>query len=192
MARSPPSSHTPRQSKKLVQVCNVNRANTLTTTTITHPYTLRSSKANCIAAEIKPKRLTITDRETQITFLIDSGADISVLPSQYAANKNKSTTKFLLAANGTRIATYGEKILLITLGLKRSFTWRFTIADVDSAIIGADFLFNFNLLIDIKNQRLVDNDTLECTECTICTFNCPELRMISIEQPYMDLVNKYP
>jgi hypothetical protein len=138
------------------------------------------------------KRLTITDPETRITFLIDSGADISVLPSAFATTKNQSTVRFLLAANGSRIATFGEKIISVSLGLRRNFVWRFVIAEVDGAIIGADFLYHFNILIDLKGQRLIDNDTLECIECTTCTFNYPELKMITIDHPYIDLVNKYP
>lgn len=189
MARSKRSTYA---TKKLDRVCNVTRSNRITTPVITHPYNLRSNQHNCVANPAKHKRLTIIDKETQIKFLIDSGADISVLPSEYAGNKTKSNTSFLLAANGTRIATYGKKLLNISLGLKRSFVWQFTIADVDSAIIGADFLYNFNILIDIKNKRLIDNDTLECTECTICTFNSPELRMITLEEPYNHIICKFP
>ncbi|KOC61824.1 hypothetical protein WH47_06162 [Habropoda laboriosa] len=62
----------------------------------------------------------------------------------------------LSAANGTPIATYGTKTLTLNLGLRRDFTWRFVVADVSKPIIGADFLAHYGLLVDIRNQRLID------------------------------------
>ena len=41
----------------------------------------------------------------------------------------------------------------------RNFPWTFEIADVKSPIIGADFLLHFNLPVDLKNRRLIDNNT---------------------------------
>ena len=46
----------------------------------------------------------------------------------------------LFAANGSPIATFGELTLELDLGLRRSFHWRFTVADVTRPILGADFL----------------------------------------------------
>jgi hypothetical protein len=60
------------------------------------------------------------------------------------------------AANGTRIKTYGLKSLNIDLGLLRTFNWTVEITDVSRAIIGADFLHYFGLLVDIRRRRLVD------------------------------------
>ena len=52
-------------------------------------------------------RLHIRDRVTGELFPVDTGAEISLLPSTYA--KNKTPTNFkLYAANNTRINTYGE------------------------------------------------------------------------------------
>lgn len=65
----------------------------------------------------------------------------------------------LLAANGSRIQTYGMRRLEVNLGLRRQFKWNFVIADVNQPIIGHDFLFHFDLLVDVRRQTLVDNCT---------------------------------
>ena len=65
----------------------------------------------------------------------------------------------LTAANGTSIATYGEKSLLVTLGLRRQFRWIFVVADVSCAILGIDFLSHFRLQVDIAARRITDTST---------------------------------
>lgn len=73
--------------------------------------------------------------------------------------------KNLLAANGSKIATYGEELHTLDLGLRRTFKWIFTIANVSHAIIGADFLRHFDLLVDLRRKRLCDNSTSLETIC---------------------------
>ena len=68
--------------------------------------------------------------------------------------KLEKTPYVLSAANGSEIATYGTIPLVINLGLRRDFAWKFVIADVSHAIIGVDFLEHHNL--DVRNRRLID------------------------------------
>ena len=49
----------------------------------------------------------------------------------------------------------------IRIGSKH-LTWTFVVADVDFNILGADFLAHHNLLIDLRQCRLVDPTTFEC------------------------------
>jgi len=63
----------------------------------------------------------------------------------------------LFAANGSVINTYGYKLLILNLGLRRVFKWKFCIADVSHPILDADFS-HFGLFI-VKNKRLIDNIT---------------------------------
>lgn len=65
----------------------------------------------------------------------------------------------LFAANGTPIATYGYIQLELNIGLRRAFSWRFVVADVSKPIIGVDFLSFYNLLVDCRNQRIMDGVT---------------------------------
>lgn len=114
-------------------------------------------------------RLFIHDKTTNRHFLVDSGADLSLFPaSQSQVIHQQLDSTQLFAANGTRIPSYGQKRLSLNIGLRRSFTWPFTIAKVSKPIIGADFLHHFGLIVDIKRRRLIDTTTnIEC----IATIN---------------------
>lgn len=52
----------------------------------------------------------------------------------------------------------------LDLGLWRSFRWQFIIADVKQPIRGADFLAHYSIWPDLKNKRLVDEQTLLSTK----------------------------
>ena len=81
-----------------------------------------------------------------------------VPPVQSERRRPPSTTSAptLCPVNSTPIRTYGQKSLTLDIGLRRSFKWVFVIADVPSPILGADFLRNFNLLVDVSRRRLID------------------------------------
>jgi hypothetical protein len=89
--------------------------------------------------------------------LIDSGSAISVIPTSFVKHQVQPGLLKLYAANATEIDTYGEENLELHLNLRRSFKWNFVIANVESLIIGADFLPQYGLLIDLKKRRLIDS-----------------------------------
>ncbi|BHF80936.1 Splicing factor 3B subunit 2 [Sparganum proliferum] len=65
----------------------------------------------------------------------------------------------LQAANCSPIPTFGSLSLTRNIGLRRSFTWIFVIADVPHGILGSDFLAEFDLLVDCRRARLLDRTT---------------------------------
>lgn len=78
-------------------------------------------------------------------FLVDTRADISIISCTCVkAAITQSQTK-LYAVNGTPIKTYGEKLIALNLGLHRQYNWKFIIANVSMAILGADFLERYRL-----------------------------------------------
>ncbi|GFU76391.1 hypothetical protein TNCV_2158981 [Trichonephila clavipes] len=81
-------------------------------------------------------RLFVKDRETGCQFLVDSGADVSILPWTKTKGECQDSKYKLYAANGTEIPTFGLKILTLDLGLRRPFQWPFIIAKVERGIIG--------------------------------------------------------
>ena len=99
--------------------------------------------------------LRLFDHNSRQQFLIDTGAEISVFPARRPDRLRKSSTT-LRAANNSLIHTYGYKQLTLELGLPRPLTWRFIIADVTQPIIGADFLLQHKLLVDLEQKRLID------------------------------------
>jgi hypothetical protein len=104
-------------------------------------------------------RLFITDRSSKRQFLVDTGPDLCVYPRRLVPRCKERANYDLCAANGTTIHTYGWLPLSLNLGLRRSFTWRFIVADVTHPIIGVDFLSHFGLLVDCRNNRLLDGIT---------------------------------
>ncbi|KAG7294803.1 hypothetical protein JYU34_022827 [Plutella xylostella] len=104
-------------------------------------------------------RLFITDQRSKVQFLVDTGSDLCVYPRSAIARHLDKTNYELCAANGTSIKTYGFINVVLNLGLRRDFAWRFIVADVTKAIIGVDFLCFYNLVVDCRNKRLIDNNT---------------------------------
>ncbi len=127
----------------------------------------------------------VKDYNTKNTFLIDTGAEISVLPANlYKMNNSASPT--LTAANGSKIKTWGHKILHFTLG-RLNFKWKFVIAAVDNAILGSDFLRASGLLVDIKGCRLVNADTLTTA---VKLFQSNQLYSLHLES-FTEAVDSY-
>lgn len=102
-------------------------------------------------------RLVITDRVSGRQFLIDTGSDVSIIPCN--SRQGSATDLKLFAANNTIINTYGKTLLSVDLKLRRTFKWQFIKAPIAKAIIGADFLHDFNLIVNIRNRRLLDKVT---------------------------------
>ena len=83
----------------------------------------------------------------------------SSLPPLPSERKNRQDCSGLKAVNGSSIATYGNRSLTLDLGLRRVFRWIFVIADIQTPIIGADFLRQYGLLVNMKHGQLVDMTT---------------------------------
>ena len=111
--------------------------------------------------------LFLTDATSGRRFLIDTGAEVSVIPPSSTDRKNKQDCSGLRAVNGSPIATFGTRSLTLDLGLRRVFRWIFVIADTSTPIIGADFLREHGLLVNMKHGRLIDMITELQTKGTI-------------------------
>jgi hypothetical protein len=87
----------------------------------------------------------------------------------------------LYAANRTTIPTYGWTPQSLNLGLRREFTWRFVIADVQLPIIGVDLLSHYGLLVDCRNNRLLDGvtSTSMSTPGLITSPSVPSVKVIA-------------
>ena len=89
-------------------------------------------------------------------FLVDPGSVVSLLP-RVAVNNRLSPKKFALyVANSTTITTYGQQIFTLNPSVHRAFKWTLIVADVQTAILGADFLGHFGLMVDVKRGWLFD------------------------------------
>lgn len=99
----------------------------------------------------------------------------------------------LFAANGSTIPTYGERLITLDLGLRRHFRWPFIIADVQCPILGADFLSNYGLLIDIKNKRLIDANTNLSQPGVAPANNIPTgVHLVNPSHHFANLLREFP
>ncbi|BHF76142.1 hypothetical protein SprV_0501924000 [Sparganum proliferum] len=115
--------------------------------------------ATTAAGPSRPSRLFyINDKSSGLRFLVDTGAEVSVIPP-LRRHRLKPSQFSLQAANSTTISTYGQRSLTLDLGLRRRFPWVFIEADVKSPIIGADLSSSFGLTVDVRHRRLSDTTT---------------------------------
>ena len=97
----------------------------------------------------------ITDKLTGHRFLIDTGAEVSVIPPSQSDQEHKQDL-VLQAANNTSITTYGRRSLTLNLGLGLEFQWIIIVADIKRPILGIDFLRHYALIVDVRQQQLLD------------------------------------
>lgn len=121
-------------------------------------------------------RLFIRDKPTGLEFLVDTGAEISILPRSHFKSVTRNLHCNLRAANNSIIHTYGDHHAILSLGFpKKKFPHCFLIADVKQPILGADFLGRHGILVDVGSHRLLDSKTL----VSVCAVG----RNTSIESP---------
>jgi len=137
-------------------------------------------------------RLFITDRVSNLRFLVDTGSDLCVVPRRHVPGRKERTSYDLFAAYGTPIPTYGWRTLTLNLGRRRDFTWRFVVADVQLQIIGVDLLANFNLLVDCRNNKILDGVTSLLTPAQTASTRFPSVKTIGNSTPADDLFAEFP
>ncbi|BHF77875.1 hypothetical protein SprV_0602098500 [Sparganum proliferum] len=138
--------------RRCLQPCSF-KASLMASGRRSHP-TVEATATGSVA-NLHTRRLFLCDRIAGAKFLVDSDAEVSMVPPIPAERKNRSSF-YLTAANNSSTLTFGQRSITLDLGLRRIFRWVFIIADVSVALIGADFLAHFNLLVDLRNHRLVD------------------------------------
>lgn len=80
----------------------------------------------------------VTNSSAGLCFLMDTEAQISVIPPSGTGRKHQKDSLSLQAANNTPIVTYGTQSLTLNIGLLRKFQWIFIIADVKNPILGTN------------------------------------------------------
>ena len=106
---------------------------------------------------------TYCDPNSGISFLVDTGAAISVYPATGLDSKEDSSTSVLVAANGTPIETFGKHFFQVSIG-ELTVSWPFLLARVTRPILGADFLLHTGFLVDVKHKRLVQPETWDTAQ----------------------------
>ena len=133
-----------------------------------------------------------------ITFIIDTGASISIIPkTMINGTLIKPTSVSLSTATGQQITTFGEATLEIGLRpLRRNFTWTFVIADVTNPLLGYDFCSHHNLIINCKTGLLLDSVTNKTINLSYLNdANIVQINInneTNLNEKIRTLLNKYP
>lgn len=151
--------------------------------------TANAASSSCLT---KSRRLFIKDEDNQLIFLVDTGADVSVLPYHPKDNLNIRPSYNLSAANGSTISTFGTKLLMVNLGLRRNFPHEFVLAAVNRPILGADFLTKYELLVDLRTKRLIDGKTSLTVSAKIATVDTPTPIHYALDDEYGQILNDFP
>lgn len=139
-------------------------------------------------------RLFVTDRSSKVQFLVDTGSDLCAFPRSLVRDRRSATDYTLCAANGSVIKTYGYINLDLDFGLRRTFSWRFVVADITKPIIGVDFLCHYNIVVDVRHKRLIDNITSIVTTAKLA--NCDSVSSVKVttggHTRYHKILDEYP
>jgi hypothetical protein len=101
--------------------------------------------------------LHLFDEVSRRRFLVDTGAAYSVFPHKSA---RESSGPQLTGAGGKPIHYWGERELNLS-SYGRRFSWTFLLADVQLPILGADFLRQHHLVVDLAAGQLLDTSTMD-------------------------------
>ena len=99
----------------------------------------------------------LQDALSNRAYLVDTGASRSVFPHCSPA---ALTGPHLLMADGRPTKAWGSRLIPLQFG-SHHFLFQFPLADVYQPILGADFLAEFDLLVDTKNRQVLQNLSFE-------------------------------
>ena len=144
------------------------------------------------AAGQRERLFYVWDRLSGTRFLVDTGAEISVLPATQQDRQSGKKGPLLVAANGSDIKTFGFRTIPLRF-TQRDFTWRFALAGASVALLGADFLRAHGLMVDLVHHRLVDIENCSSmplrrsTQMPLCLS-----AVTAIPNRFADLLHKFP
>lgn len=145
-----------------------------------------------MAAGLNDSLLFVCDSQSGRRFLVDTGAEVSVLPATGLDTRIGEPGPSLKAANGSTINTYGVHTTQLRFA-SRQYKWDFVIADVARPLLGADFLRAHSLLVDLKGKRLVDAETYLSIPLGKAGTGAPHLDAISAHtDKYSMLLAEFP
>ena len=109
-------------------------------------------------APADPPLLQVSARlgATNINFVIDTGASVSILPTKFLTGITINETPVTLrTATGASISVKGQAMVDIAFPVLRcSFSWTFVVADTTTPLLGLDFLSHYGMLVDCERGTI--------------------------------------
>ena len=133
----------------------------------------------------------IIDKKNGTKYLVDTGAEVSIVHPSRSDLSFRSFKHPLFIANHSPIATFGDKPITLHLGVNQKFRWIFMVADVKYNIIGADFLSYFSINVNFeKNCFELGNKSIPFVFQTVSKIEYPVLFISS--NKFSDVLLKFP
>ena len=166
------------------------------TSSFTHNHRQRNAKAlHCAVSTSenhKHKQLFVTDSIFKRCFLVNTGAQVSVTPAFKLDKKTGPRGPPLQAANGFTITTYGStRIVCLRFGQCNFQAWLIA-ANVSRPLLGADFLQTYNLLVNMRNRRLIEADSFSGIPCYVSPVTPTNLALVEpSSNKFQKLLNEF-
>ncbi|GFO46489.1 hypothetical protein PoB_007299400 [Plakobranchus ocellatus] len=77
----------------------------------------------------QPNMLSVMDRTSGLSYLVDTGAEVSVYPASVQDRRAQQPTTTLTVANGTSIYTWGRRSVSLAIGHRGQYNHKFYVAD---------------------------------------------------------------
>ncbi|QQP39551.1 Putative tick transposon, partial [Caligus rogercresseyi] len=122
--------------------------------------------------------LLMKDTNNLITFLVDTGAQVSVIASKDCKNYIKEKMQPIFGYGGNPIEVMGTKTLRIQIKDLGTFQWKFLVVSRGRPIMGADFLHFYKISVDLFNKKLYQNDPCVISDISTTQWvksQCPEI-----------------
>jgi len=151
--------------------------------------------ASRVSGKASPRMFNV-EKKTLLEFLIDCGSNVSILPSWFIKKPQIKIRHSLIAVNGGRIKTTGMHQLSLDFGFGKTIPWTFIVADVNSPILGADFLQACHLVPDLTNRKLIDGKMQSSVSCSTRNSPQPSIQLVTdtenLNPQVRELLLKYP
>ena len=137
--------------------------------------------------------LLVRDTRTRRKWLVDGGAFLSIRPPTEDERRAGPSTLQLQTANGGDIKCFGEEEMSIHLG-DRAFRFKLVIGEVKYSILGADFLANFYLAPNHRDQNIIDLNDFSIIDAEVdrTSETCRVNFVGEKDSPYYKLLDEYP
>ena len=140
---------------------------------------------------ISSRLLKIQDPVSRLIYLIDTSAEISVMPPRPEDRCHSPDNVQLQAANGSSFQTFVRRSVKMELGLAKPFTWNFNIAYVTKPILGADFLRYYGLLVDLGRNRFMDAETFLTVPTSYRRATVSKLCVITNKDMFSNILGEF-
>ena len=118
--------------------------------------------------------------------MVDTGAQVSVVPATWFDKHSGETSPPLQAANGTHISTYGSRNVPLYFN-NRLYQACLIIADVKRPLLGADFL------ISLWTFEAIEADTYLSSPCSVSKSPVNELAPVKEEEnKFRNILHEFP